>query len=81
MGVLSRKLAKYAFSPIVNAFQKKTPWEIIPVYCCRHVLQRHPHQKPLLYLKDVRHRELELIIQFIYKGECQVQGMGICHPI
>jgi len=43
----------------------------------RNILLRNPHQKPLLYLKDVRHRELELILQFIYKGECQVEQENI----
>jgi len=43
----------------------------------RNILLRNPHQKPLLYLKDVRHRELELILQFVYKGECQVEQENI----
>jgi len=36
------------------------------------VLVTHPHQRPLLYLKDVAYRQLLLVLQFLYKGECQV---------
>lgn len=39
----------------------------------KNILLKNPHTKPLLYLKDVKQKELELILQFIYKGECQVQ--------
>jgi hypothetical protein len=38
----------------------------------RDILLRNPHQHPLLYLKGVSHRELELILQFVYLGHCEV---------
>ena len=38
----------------------------------RNILLNNPHQHPLLYLKGIRHRELEMVMQFIYLDECQV---------
>ena len=32
----------------------------------KNILLRNPHQDPLFYLKDIRHKELEMILQFIY---------------
>jgi len=43
----------------------------------KNILLKNPHQKPVLYLKDVRHKDLELILQFIYMGECQVDQEDI----
>ena len=41
----------------------------------KNILLRNPHQNPLIYLKGIRHKELEMIIKFIYVGECVV-GQG-----
>ena len=38
----------------------------------RDALLGNPHTHPLIYLKDVTSIDLELILQFIYIGECQV---------
>ena len=38
----------------------------------RAMLTRNPHPKPLIYLKGVEHQELELMVRFIYTGECEV---------
>ena len=39
----------------------------------RDVLIRNTHPNPLLYLKDTLHNQLELLLKFIYQGECQVK--------
>ena len=33
---------------------------------------RNPHPNPLIYLKGVRHAYLELVLKFLYLGECHV---------
>ena len=38
----------------------------------RNILRRNPHQHPLLYLKDVRYKELLSVINFMYIGEVSV---------
>lgn len=38
-----------------------------------NILLKNPHQNPLLYLKDISFSRLELILQFIYCGQCEVQ--------
>ena len=38
----------------------------------RTTFERNPHQKPLLYLKDIPFIELVKILDYIYLGECQV---------
>ena len=38
----------------------------------RNILLRNPHQNPLLYLKDIRLKELEMVLKFIYLGQCEV---------
>ena len=38
----------------------------------RTTFERNPHQKPLLYLKDIPYIELGMILDYIYIGECQV---------
>ena len=35
----------------------------------RDILRRNPHQHPMLYLRGVKHRELESVLDFIYHGE------------
>ena len=36
------------------------------------ILLSNPHQHPLLFLKDIRYKDLQLIIQFIYLGQTEV---------
>jgi hypothetical protein len=38
----------------------------------RNILINNPHPSPLLYLKGIKHRELEFILEFIYQGQCHV---------
>ena len=38
----------------------------------RNILLKNPHQNPLLYLKDIRHKELKMVLQFIYMGQCEL---------
>ena len=38
----------------------------------KNILQKNPHQNPLIYLKDVKHKYLKMVMQFIYLGECDV---------
>ena len=39
----------------------------------RNILLNNPHQNPLLYLKDIRHKELEMVMKFIYLGQCDLE--------
>ncbi len=36
------------------------------------MLKQNPHQHPLLYLKDVRYKDLESVLSFMYHGEVNV---------
>jgi predicted RNA-binding Zn-ribbon protein involved in translation (DUF1610 family) len=38
----------------------------------RNILLKNPHTDPLIYLKGVRYKELERVLQFIYLGQCEV---------
>ena len=38
----------------------------------KHLLRRHSHQHPLLYLRGIKHKELQSIINFCYYGEVNV---------
>ena len=38
----------------------------------RNILQRHPHQHTLLYLKGVKYSDLQAVITFMYQGEVNV---------
>lgn len=38
----------------------------------RTVLRRNPHQHPLLYLRGIKFRDIESILQFMYHGEVNV---------
>ena len=38
----------------------------------RNILTRNPHQSPLIFLKGVNFSELDLLVRFIYIGECEV---------
>ena len=39
----------------------------------RGLLQRYPHPKPLIYLRGVRGRHLAAIVDFIYRGEVDME--------
>ena len=36
------------------------------------ILVKNPHPSPLIYLKGIRYKELELMMKFLYLGQCQV---------
>ena len=38
----------------------------------RNILTRNPHQHPFIFLKGVNFLELDLLVRFIYIGECEV---------
>ena len=38
---------------------------------------RNPHQNPLIYLKDITYKDLEMIVQFIYLGHCNVKQLEL----
>merc|ERR1712106_867167 len=38
----------------------------------RNILQRNPHQHPLLYMKGVKYSELQSVLNFMYLGEVNV---------
>ena len=39
----------------------------------KKILTKNPHNNLLLYLKDIRHNELQLVLEFMYFGECKVK--------
>ena len=39
----------------------------------KNIFLRHPHLSPLIYLKDIKYKYLDLIIKFIYTGQCDVE--------
>ena len=43
----------------------------------RNLLIKNPHPNPLIYLKGVRHHELDMVIKFIYHGQCHVENEDI----
>jgi len=38
----------------------------------RNILRKNPHQHPLLYLKGVKYKELQSVLNFMYMGEVNV---------
>ena len=38
----------------------------------KNILQRHKHQHPLLYLRGVKHSQLQDILNFMYLGEASI---------
>jgi hypothetical protein len=38
----------------------------------KNILMKNPHKNPLIYLKDIRYRELDMVMKFIYLGPCDV---------
>ena len=45
----------------------------------QNIFVRNPHENPLLYLKDIRYQDLELILQYIYTGQCNVKQLELGH--
>ena len=39
----------------------------------RNIFLKNPHQNPLLYLKDIRYKDLAMVMEFIYLGQCVVR--------
>ena len=39
----------------------------------RNILLKNPHPSPLLYLNGIKHAELEMIMRFIYMGQCDLE--------
>ena len=37
-----------------------------------NIILKNPHQNPLLYLKGIRYKEFEMVLQLIYLGQCEV---------
>ena len=42
-----------------------------------NILFLNPHPKPLIYLRDIRHQDLNCILQFLYLGECEVNQIEL----
>ena len=38
----------------------------------KRILKKNPHQHPLIYLRGIKHCNLQAIIQFIYLGQTEV---------
>ena len=43
----------------------------------KNILTQNLHESPLIYLKDITYDNLQLIINFIYLGECEVSVMDV----
>ena len=43
------------------------------------ILVNHPHQNPLIYLRGIVQKDLELVLKFIYTGQCEVEKYKIAH--
>ena len=43
----------------------------------KNIFVRNPHPNPLIYLKDINHKELELVLKFMYHGKCNVERLDI----
>ena len=39
------------------------------------ILRRNQHSHPLIYLKDIEHKYLLSIIEFVYTGQCEVESI------
>ena len=50
-----------------------------PVF--RNILLKNRHQNPLIYLKDVQYYDLNLLLEYIYLGECQVANEDLVNFI
>jgi len=45
----------------------------------RNILLRNPHQKPLLYLRGLKHEDIEAILRFMYLGQTEVNQSNLEH--
>jgi hypothetical protein len=45
----------------------------------KNILIKNPHKNPLIYLKDIRYRELDMVMKFIYLGQCDVGEWELEH--
>ena len=36
----------------------------------KNIFRRYPNKNPLIYLKDIQYKYLDLIMKFIYLGQC-----------
>ena len=61
---------------LATADDKQIQVHRVVLRCCsdffKHILIKNPHQNPLIYFKDIRHKYLEMLMQFIYLGQCEV---------
>ena len=39
----------------------------------KHIMSKNPHPNPLIYLKDINHRDLEEVLKFLYLGHSEVE--------
>ena len=39
----------------------------------KNIFRKNFHQNPLIYLKDIQYEYLDLILEFIYSGKCDVE--------
>ena len=43
----------------------------------KNIFHKYPHQKPLIYLKDIQHKYLDRVIEFIYKRQYDVKELDL----
>ena len=43
----------------------------------KNIFVTNPHPNTLIYLKDINHKELELVLKFMYHGKCNVDRSDI----
>ena len=43
----------------------------------KDILRRNPHSNPLIYFNNLKSTEVNLLLQFIYLGQCQVGQDGL----
>ena len=39
----------------------------------RNIFDKYPHQNPFIYLKDIKYKYLNWVLEFIYTGKCDVE--------
>ena len=43
----------------------------------KNIFIKNPHPNPLIFLTGINHKELELVMKFIYQGKCNVESSDI----
>ena len=43
----------------------------------KDILLKNQHKHPLIYLKDIKHVDLDMVLKFMYMGECEVAEQDI----